>query len=145
VAACAEGSAALRRGCLRSLPRVARAAKVLGALNRGYPQEAPTRALAGKPWMPTGWHKPTSFTSARRTTVVCLPASMSTATWGSRVGKPRGGRLIWQLADSADLRIAYIVLPNTIVPRDVEKQMIDGFRHCYGKPPFANDPHRLGR
>jgi len=61
-----------------------------------------------------------------------------------RVGSHWGDRLIWQLADSADLRVAYLVLPTSTVPRDVERQMIAGFKHRYGKPPFANDPHRLG-
>lgn len=55
-----------------------------------------------------------------------------------------GGRLIWQLEDSADLLVAWRETPGR-VPRDVETQMISAFRAVFGKPPFANDPHRLGR
>ena len=60
-------------------------------------------------------------------------------------GSHWGGRLIWQLDDSSELLVAYLVLPPNEVPRNVEKEMIEGFRRRYGQPPFANDPHRLGR
>jgi hypothetical protein len=30
------------------------------------------------------------------------------------------------------------------VPIEVEAELIEQFRLTYGKPPFANDPHRLG-
>lgn len=61
-------------------------------------------------------------------------------------GKPIGhwgGRLIWQLADPDKLRIAWKETPGS-VPRAVEKSMLAEFRLQHGKPPFANDPQRMG-
>jgi hypothetical protein len=55
-----------------------------------------------------------------------------------------GGRLIWQLAASGKLLVAWKQTPGR-VPREVEAAMIEDFRIAYGKPPFANEPHRLGR
>lgn len=54
-----------------------------------------------------------------------------------------GGRLIWQLGNSAELLVAWRETPGR-VPREVEKEMIAAFRAAFGKPPFANDPPRLG-
>ena len=54
-----------------------------------------------------------------------------------------GGRLIWQLPDADMLRVAWKETPGH-VPRKVESELIAFFRQNYGKPPFANDPHRLG-
>lgn len=62
-------------------------------------------------------------------------------------GKPIGhwgGRLIWQLSNAHDLRIAWKETPGE-VPLVVEAQLISRFREQYGKPPFANNPHMLGR
>jgi hypothetical protein len=62
-------------------------------------------------------------------------------------GKPIGhwgGRLIWQLAEPDSLRIAWKETPDR-VPIEVEAEMIALFRREYGKPPFANSPHLLGR
>lgn len=62
-------------------------------------------------------------------------------------GKPIGhwgGRLIWQLAEPDELRIAWKETPDR-VPVEVEAEMIATFRQEYGKPPFANNPHMLGR
>lgn len=62
-------------------------------------------------------------------------------------GKPIGhwgGRLIWQLSQSATLEVAWRETPGQ-VPKEVEDQMLIDFRAAYGKPPFANDPHLLGR
>lgn len=55
-----------------------------------------------------------------------------------------GGRLIWQLEDSAALLVAWRETPGR-VPREVEAEMIAAFGTAFGKPPFANEPHRLGR
>jgi hypothetical protein len=55
-----------------------------------------------------------------------------------------GGRLIWQLADSGELLVAWKETPGE-VPREVETRLIGDFRAAFGKPPFANEPHRLGR
>ena len=55
-----------------------------------------------------------------------------------------GGRLIWQLPHPERLLVAWKETPGRI-PREVEAELIDEFRRVYGKPPFANDPHRLGR
>jgi hypothetical protein len=55
-----------------------------------------------------------------------------------------GGRLIWQLARSRDLLVAWRETPDK-VPREVETRMLADFRAVYGHSPFANDPHRLGR
>jgi hypothetical protein len=54
-----------------------------------------------------------------------------------------GGRLIWQLAQSERLLVAWRETPED-VPREVEGAMIAAFREAFGKPPFANEPHRLG-
>lgn len=55
-----------------------------------------------------------------------------------------GGRLIWQLSNVASLRVAWKETPG-VVPFYAEAKLIDLFRQTYGKPPFANVPHRLGR
>jgi hypothetical protein len=54
-----------------------------------------------------------------------------------------GGRLIWQLSDSADLLVAWMPTPGEVAA-DVERWLIAEFRRCYGKPPFANNPDRRG-
>jgi hypothetical protein len=62
-------------------------------------------------------------------------------------GKPIGhwgGRLIWQLHDHPELVVAWKATPGEL-PKTVESQLIQQFRAVYGKPPFANDPHRFGR
>lgn len=48
-----------------------------------------------------------------------------------------GGRYIWQLADSADLIIAWQV-QGVAEPRDVERGLILQFEACFGAKPFAN-------
>lgn len=56
-------------------------------------------------------------------------------------GKPVrhwGGRLIWQLADSAELLVAWKPVPD---PRTVEKTMISEFEMRHGNLPFANHVH----
>lgn len=62
-------------------------------------------------------------------------------------GKPIGywgGRLIWQLARSTELLVAWRETPGEL-PQAVETRLIEAFRRRFGKPPFANDPRRLGR
>jgi hypothetical protein len=62
-------------------------------------------------------------------------------------GKPVGhwgGRLIWQLPASSKLRVAWLETPGRD-PRQVETELIERFRAIYDKPPFANEPQRLGR
>jgi hypothetical protein len=54
-----------------------------------------------------------------------------------------GGRLIWQLADSTTLLIAWCETPGR-VPKEAEADLLTAFRSVWGKPPFANEPHRLG-
>ena len=54
-----------------------------------------------------------------------------------------GGRLIWQLRDVGKLLVAWKEIPGR-VPAEAEAELIAKFRQAYGKPPFANDPHRLG-
>jgi hypothetical protein len=54
-----------------------------------------------------------------------------------------GGRLIWQLAESAKLLVAWKETPDE-APTAVESRLIEEFRSAHGKPPFANEPHRLG-
>lgn len=54
-----------------------------------------------------------------------------------------GGRLIWQLEESSRLLVAWKPTPD-IDPLTYEAQLLAEFRAEYGKPPFANDPHRLG-
>jgi hypothetical protein len=62
-------------------------------------------------------------------------------------GRPighRGGRLIWQLADAEDLLVTWRIMPLDAEPLREETRLRNLFRSAYGKPPFANDPHRLG-
>lgn len=64
---------------------------------------------------------------------------------GMRVAH-EGGRLVWQLADSADLLFAWRPLRDGFATaRADEVDMIALFRQVYGKSPFANDPDRIGR
>ena len=54
-----------------------------------------------------------------------------------------GGRLIWQLADSDELLVAWRETPGEVA-KEVEMRMINAFRCAFSKPPFANEPNRLG-
>jgi hypothetical protein len=74
-------------------------------------------------------------------------SNTSKATLQSRIkqyldfgtGKPVGhwgGRYIWQLSNADDLLIAWKVLDDD--PRQIEKQLIQKFRACFGSIPFAN-------
>ncbi|MCL6421955.1 hypothetical protein Bequi_00900 [Brachybacterium sp. JHP9] len=53
-----------------------------------------------------------------------------------------GGRLVWQMADHADLLVAWCPTPGRD-PEEVETQLLDAFVDEYGKIPFAN--LRLGK
>ena len=69
---------------------------------------------------------------------------MQFADFGS--GKPIGhwgGRLIWQLPNIGALLVGWRETPGRI-PVEVETELIDSFRKLHAKPPFANEPHRLG-
>lgn len=56
---------------------------------------------------------------------------------GKNVGH-KGGRYLWQLADSRNLLIAWKATPNE-TPREVERRMIQEFKSAYGgMRPFAN-------
>jgi hypothetical protein len=61
-------------------------------------------------------------------------------------GKPVGhwgGRLIWQLTSTDRMLVGWKETPGR-VPVEVKAELIASFRQTYGKPPFTNDPHRLG-
>ena len=55
---------------------------------------------------------------------------------GKNVGH-RGGRLIWQLKNSADLIVCWKTLPDED-PRTIEKELIKQFLERFSKRPFAN-------
>jgi len=62
-------------------------------------------------------------------------------------GKPIGhwgGRLVWQLPRSSELLVAWREAPDEI-PKEVETRMLAEFRAVNGQPPFANNPHLLGK
>ena len=61
-----------------------------------------------------------------------------------RGGRHAGGRLIWQLPDPWSLLVGWQMLPGKADALAVERQLIAAFRNIYGKPPFANAPHRFG-
>jgi hypothetical protein len=62
-----------------------------------------------------------------------------------RGGRHAGGRLIWQLPDPWNLRVAWRELSADTDALAVERGLIAAFRGVYGKPPFANKPHMWGR
>jgi hypothetical protein len=53
----------------------------------------------------------------------------------------KGGRYIWQLADSRQLQVCWKVLPESIDPEQYEKILIEEFEKIHGKLPFANLRH----
>ena len=53
-----------------------------------------------------------------------------------------GGRAVWQLGDVDELVLAW---SDSDDARRAEADLLKAFRAEHGKPPFANDPHRLGR
>lgn len=55
-----------------------------------------------------------------------------------------GDRLIRQLADAADVLIAWRGAAD-MDPLTEEMRLIAAFRAAYGKPPFANYPNRVGK
>jgi len=55
-------------------------------------------------------------------------------------GKPvghRGGRFVWQLAESGKLQVCWMPTPNE-EPKSVEGRLIREFKSLYGKRPYAN-------
>lgn len=54
-----------------------------------------------------------------------------------------GGRLIWHLPKPETLLVAWKETPGRD-PLSVEAELIGAFRARFGKPPFANEPHRMG-
>lgn len=54
-----------------------------------------------------------------------------------------GGRLIWQLASTGDLRVAWKETLGQL-PAAIEASLLASFKEHHGKPPFANNPHKLG-
>jgi len=50
----------------------------------------------------------------------------------------KGGCHIWQLADSRELLVCWMLVPDTIDPEELEKSMIREFVEKFGKFPFAN-------
>ncbi|WP_057884215.1 GIY-YIG nuclease family protein [Tsuneonella troitsensis] len=54
-----------------------------------------------------------------------------------------GGRLMWQLEAPEELEVSWLETTGRD-PYAAETEMITAFRSAFGKPPFANDPHRLG-
>ncbi len=55
---------------------------------------------------------------------------------GRRVGH-WGGRYLWQLKSSGDLRVCWMTTPEEN-PREVEHRLIQMFKEKYGQRPFAN-------
>jgi hypothetical protein len=49
-----------------------------------------------------------------------------------------GGRYIWQLADSPDLRVAWRQARQGQTAREAEAELVAEFKARYGKLPFAN-------
>lgn len=50
----------------------------------------------------------------------------------------KGGRYIWQLADSRELQVCWMAVSCSLNPEDLEKSMIRDFVERHGKFPFAN-------
>lgn len=53
-------------------------------------------------------------------------------------GRHYGGRYIWQLPDAWNALVAWRILDLSLIPRDIEKEMIADFAQAYGRRPFAN-------
>ncbi len=57
--------------------------------------------------------------------------------FGAGKGGHKGGKYLWQLADSGNLLVAWKTTPGCD-PRAIETQMIRDFAAVHGKRPFAN-------
>jgi hypothetical protein len=49
-----------------------------------------------------------------------------------------GGRLIWQLVNSQQLRVAWRIVQPTADPAAEERRLLEAFLREYGRLPFAN-------
>lgn len=56
-----------------------------------------------------------------------------------------GGRLIWQLDGAEKLLLAWRELDSDEDSQAEKRRLVADFRTAYGRPPFANGPHLLGR
>lgn len=123
-----------------------------GALESAYLDQSPAGTFRGDPSVPrdaldANWVPGARVVYIGKAKHGRLRERLSEFVGFGRGGKHRhwGGRLIWQLDLGEELLVAWRVLDAALDPAAAEVEMIAAFRAHYGKPPFANDPHRLGR
>lgn len=123
-----------------------------GALEPAYLDQSPAGTFRGDPSVPrealdANWVPGARVVYIGKAKHGRLRERLKEFVGFGRAGKHRhwGGRLIWQLDLSDELLVAWRALDIDLDPAAVEAEMIAAFRNHYGKPPFANDPHLLGR